>query len=233
VLNPVILKSVMFQKRRIRRAHARFLRACRSLKDGRDRWDATPSWARRLVDCLVPGSLLALGEEGRPLLQALDWLEEHCREATLGEEALRQYHRLALEGRIARPGVYRTEPVTIVGSQDQPPGPARVASLMKQWDLDVAEAQRTLDAGDAGDREKLLRASLETYRKLGWIHPFPDGNGRVARLAMNHLLRRYGAGYVILPPISEAPDLLEALTQAHRGNLELLARTARKNWILV
>ena len=52
------------------------------------------------------------------------------------------------------------------------------------------------------------------------IHPFSDGNGRVARLALNHLMRRYGQPYLVLPPLNESPPLLGA-------NLDPLVRFGR------
>ena len=73
-----------------------------------------------------------------------------------------------------------------------------------------------------------MRAAVDLYQRLGFIHPFADGNGRVARLAMNHLLRRYGQGYVVFPPLSEAPDLMEALQEAHKSRLEPLLALARR-----
>ena len=42
--------------------------------------------------------------------------------------------------------------------------------------------------------------AAEIHHKLVMIHPFEDGNGRVARLLMNHALLRAGYPPVIVPP---------------------------------
>jgi len=50
---------------------------------------------------------------------------------------------------------------------------------------------------------------------------------QVARLGVSHTLRRYGLDHVILPPLDHAKDLMEALEEAHRDNLEPLLTIAR------
>lgn len=70
---------------------------------------------------------------------------------------------------------------------------------------------------------------MDLYQRLGLIHPFSDANGRVARLAMNHLMRRYGLGYVVLPPLDEPGPLWEALQEAHKGHHAQLLEVARNN----
>ena len=69
--------------------------------------------------------------------------------------------------------------------------------------------------GSAGDHPQ---AAFSAHRRLVDIHPFNDGNGRVARLLMNLILIR--GGY---PPVAVRPeDQLEYIrslqeAQAERG----------------
>jgi len=35
-------------------------------------------------------------------------------------------------------------------------------------------------------------SAFAAHHRLAWIHPFPDGNGRVARLALDAMLRQCG-----------------------------------------
>jgi Fic family protein len=44
-------------------------------------------------------------------------------------------------------------------------------------------------------RAERLVAIAAAHHRLLWIHPFADGNGRVARLLSHALLRRAGVGY--------------------------------------
>lgn len=74
------------------------------------------------------------------------------------------------------PGEFRTINV-MVGYHEAPP-PEALVELMEHFESRYRDA--------AGESTKLLMAGSSLHR-LSWIHPFPDGNGRVSRL-QNHLL---------------------------------------------
>lgn len=93
---------------------------------------------------------------------------------------------------------------------------------MKQLDLKLSTEQKDYDSKI--DQESVLRTAVHVYERIGLIHPFGDANGRVARLSMNHLMRRYGLGYVVLPPLGESKELWEALQEGHRGMLDALVK---------
>jgi hypothetical protein len=73
---------------------------------------------------------------------------------------------------------WRTGPVFIRDTLFVPPGPEKVPRMI---DL-VFDELREIDPSKG-----LLRAIL-THLWFVWIHPFPDGNGRVARFLMNAAL---------------------------------------------
>lgn len=80
-------------------------------------------------------------------------------------------HKTAMEGLVDRPGVVRTDDVTITGSRHEPPAWRDVEGLLLEMCDYVNERH-----GDAIDQ-----AAYVLWR-LNWIHPFaPDGNGRTAR----------------------------------------------------
>jgi len=90
-------------------------------------------------------------------------------------------------------GSYRTGAVRIAGANHIPPNPIKVPDLMGE-----------LFCGLANISNPVERAAALHYG-IARIHPFADGNGRAARLAMNFIL--IAAGY---PPVSIAPDLRAA-----------------------
>ena len=104
-------------------------------------------------------------------------------------------------------GSYRTGAVRIAGSNHVPPDPIKVPDLMETL---FAEIQTTTDS---------VERAAKLHYGIARIHPFTDGNGRAARLAMNFVL--LSAGY---PPVSISTDLRQdyynALEAADSGDFQ-------------
>jgi Fic family protein len=217
----------MFQRWRLKKIHARFLESCRNLKEGRAYWDQATGFRRWFLETISPFPLLGLHEDGERLLSALHWLESNCRERPLDEQVIREYSRMVYKGGPEPAGLYRKGKISVIGSTIPRPSPEKVSPMMKQLHLRLVEEQKKFDGAKPVDESAVLTLAVDVYQRIGLIHPFADGNGRVSRLAMNHLTRRYGFGYVVFPPLSEASPLWEALQAAHGGRLESLVKFAR------
>ena len=100
---------------------------------------------------------------------------------------------------------YRNRPVFIRGSRHTPP-PAE----------SLTDAIKTLFKCAHQEPHPLTRAVL-CHWFIGYIHPFPDGNGRTARLLMNALLVSAGYPWTIirLETRSQYMAALEELSVNH------------------
>lgn len=94
-------------------------------------------------------------------------------------------------------GSYRSGTVRISGSSSIPPNAVKVPDQMEQLFADIAAISDP------------VAQSAALHHGITRIHPFADGNGRSARLAMNFVL--LAAGY---PAISISPDERSAYYQA-------------------
>lgn len=214
---------------RLKAVHAKFLESCRTLESGRGYWDGAGPLRKWFVQLITPVPLLALDEDGKPLYDALLWLEANCRAKALGEELVRHYHRMLRPRSSEPPGEYRKGTIVVKDSTlPRPPGP-KVPLLMRQFDGVLKGEQARLDGLSPAPADDVLRTAVTLHHRLVAIHPFTDGNGRVARLLMNHLLRRHGQPYVILPPLSASPEHMAALQEAHAGRLDVLVSLAEKH----
>ncbi len=88
-------------------------------------------------------------------------------------------------GRIVavRPGLLHEGEVRV--GHHGAPSPSELADHLRRFDESAPER--------FGRAERLVAVAAAHHRLL-WIHPFPDGNGRVARLLSHALLRRCGVG---------------------------------------
>ncbi len=116
------------------------------------------------------------------------------------------------------PGDYKTSPNNVLTATGEmfefaPPSevPARMERLVK-W-LDSSLTDGTL-------HPVMIAAKL--HHDFVLIHPFDDGNGRVARMLVNYLFMRLGYPPIIVPTQDKAA-YLTALRLADAGDLESLA----------
>ena len=140
----------------------------------------------------ITGKPLKDQAEARNLSHALDFLEDLAGNNTnsITEFDVRQLHQLVLQGITDEAGTYRSAIVSISGSQYAPPRPETVPEQMAafgQWLADASVPNEDSFAGVAG-----LLAAATAHTWFVTVHPFIDGNGRVARLLMNLMLMRHG-----------------------------------------
>ncbi len=126
----------------------------------------------------------------------------------LNEPTILELHALVLRGILdEHAGRYRDVPVRISGSQVVLPNARKVPALMRELGAWLARG---------GDQAHPVAFATEAHYRLVTIHPFVDGNGRVARLLANLLLLR--AGYT--PALIRMRDrlaYLQALETAQLG----------------
>jgi Fic family protein len=130
--------------------------------------------------------------EAKNLSEALDFLEELAKniETPITENDIRQIHYLVLTGiNQDNAGRYRTIPVEIGGSAFKPPSPEHILSEMSEFDKWLSEAS---SPGSLFSQDEAVLVASAAHTWFVTIHPFIDGNGRVARLLMNLLFMRYG-----------------------------------------
>lgn len=112
------------------------------------------------------------------------------------------------------PGEYKTTPNNVITATGElfefaPPSdvPARMQVLMK-W---LGESLHEFREAD------LLWLLAKLHHDFVLIHPFDDGNGRVARMLVNYVLMRLGYPPIIVPT-ERKKDYLIALRLADAGN---------------
>ncbi|OWY20468.1 Fic family protein [Sphingobacteriales bacterium UPWRP_1] len=164
--------------------------------------------------------------------EAIDFLLELVKnQSTLTETDIRNLHRLILaelykvdaqtpDGKKIRktikPGTYKTEPnhvLTTAGQIHYYATPEEVAPRMQHL-LDWYRA-----ATDKGELHPLVIAA-KFHHEFTAIHPFDDGNGRMARLLMNLILLQYGYPPVVIRQDKNSRNQYYAvLSRADAGDL--------------
>lgn len=109
---------------------------------------------------------------------------------------------------VVHAGKYKTRPNSVItryGDRFEYASPEETAALMADLVEWYNEEERK------GDLTPVELAALFHYRYIR-IHPFEDGNGRIARLMVNYILSRHGWPMIVVRS-RKKQDYLEALHQ--------------------
>lgn len=130
----------------------------------------------------IQGKSLREHLEVRNHPRAIKHLEKMTRRA-LREQDILGLHQIIMKGIDDEAGRFRAAEVRIAGADFMPPPayevPHLIAKLVDWYNRDP-------------DELRPIELAAILHHRFVWIHPFHDGNGRVARLLMNLALTRSG-----------------------------------------
>ncbi|MDD5143409.1 Fic family protein [Methanoregula sp.] len=125
---------------------------------------------------------------------------------------IQQIHEVVTRGILETAGQYRTRNVRITGAPRTPP----------DW-KDVIPGMDHLIDGISRDDRPVVEMSAFLHHRFVAIHPFIDGNGRIARLLGNLFLLRHGYPPIVLEQKNRL-QYYRALRDADLGNPEPFTR---------
>ena len=142
---------------------------------------------------------------------AFDFLLKLANKASFTENDIKELHSL-FYSKIddAHAGCYRDKQVIVTGSDIDFPAPEKLESEMQSFIKNLPELKQRLHPVEYAAMVHALFVN---------IHPFIDGNGRVARLLMNLALLQAGYNITIIPPVVRA-DYIRALQSSNHNDFK-------------
>lgn len=155
---------------------------------------------------------------GTAILRLEEFVRDHVE---MSEGVLRELHKLLLDGMDAySPGEFRKDDVAIAGSTTPVPPAGDVPDLARQISKVVNESLDTAHP---------IVLAAWAHWAVTRVHPFRDGNGRLARLTQDFvLLRRH---YIPAPLFAEDREgqYYDALQAADDGDTKSFVELLSKN----
>ncbi|MGI6130231.1 MAG: Fic family protein [bacterium] len=151
--------------------------------------------------------------------RAYDYIYSMITGGEVSEEQIKTVHRLfysLIDD--SQAGKYREQRLFISGSNYVPPEPKAVPELMAKF---------VSWLNDSKEKYHPVEYAALTHKKFVFIHPFVDGNGRVARLIMNLCLLRAGYTIAIIPPILRG-EYISLLEKAHDNDRDFVRFIAER-----
>lgn len=160
----------------------------------------------------IKGKPLKYHLEAKNHKEAIDLLEKTVNAKTkVTEELLNFIHAIILKDiEKEYAGRYRREQVRILGADFIPPNYLKLPNLMKELAEWINKNPEKLN---------IIDFSAHAHYKLARIHPYVDGNGRVARLLMNIILMRDGYPPAIILN-NDRKRYISTLGSAGHGNFD-------------
>jgi len=140
---------------------------------------------------------------------AFNELLELAKTNTITEENIKDLHKIfyaKIDSDNA--GNYRQKPVIVAGADVDFPLPKELNDKMQEFISKLPQLKQDLHAVEYAAMVHALFVN---------IHPFINGNGRVARLIMNLVLLQGGYNITIIPPVVRA-DYIRALQDSNHNN---------------
>jgi Fic family protein len=133
---------------------------------------------------------------------------ERITKRSLKEQDILVLHQIIMKGIDDEAGRFRLTEVRIAGAGFIPPPAYEVPHLVKEL---VDWYNRN------PDELRPIELSAILHHQFVWIHPFHDGNGRVARLLMNLALLRFGYPIAVILNVDRA-KYYDTLKKADGGD---------------
>lgn len=141
--------------------------------------------------------------------KAYDFMFTLLKNRTIKEEHILTMHRMFYESIESEySGKYRDMDVFITGSKYPVAEPKRIQTEMNELFQWIQEERDNLHP---------VIFAAELHKRFVFIHPFKDGNGRIARLIMNTALIQDGYLLAVIPPILRH-EYIQLLEKAHRDD---------------
>lgn len=133
-------------------------------------------------------------------------------------EVLSWHYKLFKQTKKDIAGKVRRHQVAISGSKFMPPSPVEIEPLLKDFFRWYNEEK---------DKTNPVELAALSHLKFVTIHPFADGNGRISRLIMNHILNQ--TKYPLLNiPYAKRTSYYNSLERAQTKNQEHVFT----NWLI-
>jgi Fic family protein len=110
----------------------------------------------------------------------------------ISEHDILEIHKATMSALMSNAGEYRKIDVRIAGASFTPPPSYEVSEQMK-------ELVRIINTNP--DELRPVELAAYAHFTLAWIHPFDNGNGRLARLLMNLILVRNGYPFAVVKKV--------------------------------
>jgi len=126
----------------------------------------------------------------------------------VSERLIRKMHAIIMENLVESAGEYRRIQVAIEKADYEPPPAFEVPELMKELIKWYRKNKKTMHP---------FELAVLLHTKFVTIHPFVDGNGRVARALMNFVLERNSYPTLYLG-LEHREKYLDVVAEGNRGN---------------
>ncbi|MBU2573262.1 MAG: Fic family protein [Elusimicrobia bacterium] len=146
--------------------------------------------------------------------EAYDLMYNLYKHQAIAEADIKKLHKLfyyRIDAKNA--GKYRKIKVFISGSKYPLPLPENLPALMADFVRKLPAMKKKLHP---------VEFAARVHKDFVFIHPFVDGNGRLARLLMNLALLQAGYNITIIPPIRRR-DYIDTLEKAHEDDKPVTA----------